>query len=532
MLNSPAAAAIIGGGLRRRSTLNNDGFPLQTCITSSARGIASRVILDAADPLAAIERAIELTASEWMRPLIERTPLSDEVWIAVPSDGDGMAIYVDATGRDARQWLSAILPDATTALAALETMQPHIVPASFALEGPRAKLYFRLARPGGIENLGHELFVRDEMIAFLREAIGPHSLDLNGLVGAIGFSISDGSVADVKLDVCGHCVPIDRALIDHCTSMFDLPRMPDFPADDQLVFIGLGITASGELRLNVYARPAVIDVEWAIERAAGYLREMQHEDGHWSDYELPVGASDQWVTAFAGSAMAPVDREAAERAADWLLTRRTYAAGWGFNGITGPDADSTAFAIDLLDALHREVPSRDREFLLRHWRDGGFATYDTDDAWGMPHADVTPLAFRSAGDESLRPHLELGERAYWWESPHYASYMAASILGVTSEPSQAPAPGDFDLACAAGVECHRRSDAREPLLRTLLAHQRGDGSWPGSPSLRVPEQTCRDPWNDPSVPRYTDHAGVITTAMALRVLVGCRTYSTRSSTFQ
>ena len=99
-------------------------------------------------------------------------------------------------------------------------------------------------------------------------------------------------------------------------------------------------------------------IDSAIDASTTYLLNQQAADGHWEDYSLPVGPSDAWVTAYVGLALGHVTPHtgaaaapsAAKRAARWLVTNRPYAAGWGYNGRTRPDADSTAHVIALLQA--------------------------------------------------------------------------------------------------------------------------------------------------------------------------------------
>jgi len=56
-------------------------------------------------------------------------------------------------------------------------------------------------------------------------------------------------------------------------------------------------------------------------------------------------------------------------------------------------------------------------------------------------------------------------------------------------------------------------------LRSLLTWQDRPGSWPGAPNLRVTEQSCYEPWNDPiGIILHKDHFGLLTTATVIRVL--------------
>src|SRR6516225_4000419 len=82
----------------------------------------------------------------------------------------------------------------------------------------------------------------------------------------------------------------------------------------------------------------------ALARAVEYLLELQGDDGSWTDFWLPVGASDGWVTGFVGVSLCEVAScrslsadvraladQAAGRGADWLERQLGRRDGWGFN---------------------------------------------------------------------------------------------------------------------------------------------------------------------------------------------------------
>src|SRR6185503_10172256 len=110
----------------------------------------------------------------------------------------------------------------------------------------------------------------------------------------------------------------------------------------------------------------------------------------------------------AGRAVACCEaQEGATHAGAWLTSVRPYTAGWGFNAATGPDADSTAYALCLLREVGQAAAPADEAWLQDRWLPGrGFATYDRLDNWGLAHPDVTPIAFRALCAEAqsrLRP---------------------------------------------------------------------------------------------------------------------------------
>src|SRR3712207_6308155 len=138
----------------------------------------------------------------------------------------------------------------------------------------------------------------------------------------------------------------------------------------------------------------------AITAAIDYLLLRQATDGHWEDFDLPTGRSDAWVTAYVGLVLAhaapdwPEAGGATRRAASWLARTRPYPVGWGYNASTGPDADSTSYALLLLRAAGLAARDDDEKWLLSLWRPGeGFATYPGPEGWAHAHPDVTPVGY-------------------------------------------------------------------------------------------------------------------------------------------
>lgn len=286
----------------------------------------------------------------------------------------------------------------------------------------------------------------------------------------------------------------------------------------------------------------------ALER----LAQCQLPDGRWIDYRLPVGASDQWVTGLVGYACADSARRlglpqshrafgAAEHAGRWLATDRNYACGWGFNGVTGPDADSTAWALRLHAATDLPIRAEDVAFLRAHWiRGAGFATYRRDDGWGDAHPDVTPavtLALPIDEREEMRSEVLAAVRgarsadgtwpSYWWRTAHYSTAANAEVLRDLRAAGEMTAPiaihpfaTCLDIACALLTACFAAQDAalRAALAAALMAFQDHDGGWPGGEDLRVTDPACRRPWEAPAGRLYRDGNGLVTTAVCVRAL--------------
>lgn len=289
-------------------------------------------------------------------------------------------------------------------------------------------------------------------------------------------------------------------------------------------------------------------LDGAIAAAAGFLVSHQAAGGAWRDYPgMPLGASDGWISAYVGRALAqaavqrraPASHGAALRAARHLLRRRRFAAGFGYNKAAGPDADSTAHTLALLQQLGLQPAPQDVAWLLAHWRaNGGCATYARRDAWGVAHTCVTPVAWLAlppAERAALAPAVHeftLACRradgswpAYWWRSPHYATFWNSRALQVLEPGALAPpaaalldgAHSAFELACTLGTSV-LAGQPNHQLVQRLLALQAEDGSWPGAPNLRLTHPACFQPWLKAHGDCYTDRHHLMTTATALDVL--------------
>jgi hypothetical protein len=593
-----------GNRFAGRSCLNNDGVPLQLCLSANAKGHSLRLIGDPGADLpdaeeryrasvAAVYAGLESSGSDSLTPWMdktlamllpstaaERSKYRDGfVWIAVSPEHAGLAVYIETAplGRDggweaAERWLGEMLPTLGHAAPLLQHLKTNCEVASLGLEGSdpantRAKIYFRFAVPTAVTALGIDLLASPEIVRFLETAMGSQGIDRDGLILSVGFSLATGALADVKADLCGHCLTYSDdewiALADRCADANGIARLPLRDAlatgDCGVALISLGLDVERKPRINLYLRarmrrdvPRRDELAVAARDAVHALAALQEASGRISDYDdLPVGASDQWVTAFVGLALAQAEQvlgdgvahAAAERAADWLTRERTYEAGWGYNAITGPDADSTAMTLALLRALGRPIAPGDQCYMSESWRaEEGIATFLRHDAWGVAHWDVTPWGYLglSAEEQSrLRGEflkaLEVNRlpngmwRAYWWRTPLYSTFVTLEVLQALglAEPDlpieYGPLQIDnaFDLSCLIGIEQFRGvSNARVgDHLRAMLEWQDRDGRWPGHANLRVTEQSCYEPWNEPeSGDYYKDDAGTITTAMALRVL--------------
>lgn len=586
------------------SALNNDGAPLQLCFSSGQRAYDLRLIADPGthldDPRErfrvsedTLRRCFKTSGAEsWiecgMNSFARLLPRTDEersayrhgyVWIAAGVGKPGLAFYVEAQplGRaraweTARSWLRSVLTEHHEAGALIDKLSTSCELASFGLEGAshesvRAKLYFRLAKSAPLESLGIPLLREERMARFLSMAMGRFGVDLDGLVLCVGFSLASGQLLDAKIDLCGHCLSYAPdewpRVLRAIEREFDLTHVPvsDLIANGvcDVAFVGFGLDTSANARLNIYLKasdpdgtPETDELNNALHDGVRYLCDLQEPDGQWRDYALPVGASNQWVTAYVGYSLArcatlsgnPLAASAAKKAVEWLTENKAYSDGWGYNDTTGPDADSTAITMALLRELGQPTDSVAAEYLRTQWRtDAGIATYSAPNAWGQAHWDVTPLAYLALGGEDqerlkdeffnamLSNRIPGGMwRSYWWRNPYYSTYITLDVLRQLhlAEPVGLPASVDtvlradnaFDLSCLIGTRCLRGA-GREELgahLRGLLRWQAADGRWPGAANLRVTDDQCYAPWDAPIGEYFSDQLATITTATVVGML--------------
>lgn len=284
-----------------RSSLNNDGTPLQICIGLNRAGMPPAIRLiadpaaasrDGAEQVRSVERALgNVLASHapQMAPLCHQVldrilppDLAARValgnggaWLAAALGGRGLALYATTKWGDpaarwtrALEWLEGILPDSAMAREALGRLSPHATPISAGVEGTtpsnsRAKLYWRLERAVGMRALRIPLLARPEMAEFLACAVADRRIAISSIVGSISFQLNSGDVSDVKLDLCGHCV--DRPwpdwidILGRCSVRFGLAEFPlaglGPEPDAELAFIGFGLGSNLAPRLNVYLKP-------------------------------------------------------------------------------------------------------------------------------------------------------------------------------------------------------------------------------------------------------------------------------------
>lgn len=281
-----------------RSVLNNDGSPLQACLSCSPRGIGVRLVADpglgsvdmearVAASLGVLERllrrtrgrALERCCAATIRLGIPAAGRRSELqagalWLAAGAGEPGAALYVtcgwgEAAERWARvdAWLDAVLTDGHPARRALTALRMQTYPVSLGIEGAdglgiRVKVYARLERLVPLARLGLAPLCDPALARFLTTVIGGAAIPAQGLLLCASFHADTGCLADVKIDLCAHCLP--RAPAAWCATITELaqalslplPRVLPAVADGRVdvALLGLGVDHRGLPRLNVYLK--------------------------------------------------------------------------------------------------------------------------------------------------------------------------------------------------------------------------------------------------------------------------------------
>lgn len=349
-------------------------------------------------------------------------------------------------------------------------------------------------------------------------------------------------------------------------------------------FVGLGYEADESIHINTYFEPFVDNsllsessinddfpsknqvfysndkINKAIDNALLFLEKSQKSNGSWIDFQLPVGESDIWVTAYVlyqlnslqgNTSQYNYFKKCRRKALNWLKISSTQTGGWSYNSVVEEDSDSTSLAILAIRSMNELVPERSLDRLLLYFDScGGVSTYleDVEEgrAWSTSQCDVTPLALLALNNK-LSPTMKhqalkfllKHQRSnglwpsFWWISPLYATnvvlnYLSSNQYNIPNEnvlfhtldhfyPS-----GEFEKAlhlnCIATLRGNDISKYSHEIFN-LLKSQLPNGAWPSSPILRLTNPDIEKPWMKIDVgPVYTDIRNIFTTATVIKLL--------------
>jgi hypothetical protein len=295
LLNSSAKSPFI---VPSRSTLNNDGAPLQLCVSASTLASSTRFIADPAYSAtthsqqrvcghnaiarlcSATSAPISETCDQVLQILLpherdESTPTSGILWTASSAQSKGAAVYVNARWSSEEQnWqqalsaVSSILPQARDAERLSCEMMKCARVASVGIESNIAgdihiKIYWRFTLPIPFYSLNIQLLQHPGFASFLSRVLSDRQIPLSALVCSAGFSISTGDLEDIKIDICAHCVrlPLQKWLSLSDELIIENSLQPLSISDTllqgqaEVAFLGLGISRSENRRLNLYLKP-------------------------------------------------------------------------------------------------------------------------------------------------------------------------------------------------------------------------------------------------------------------------------------
>lgn len=293
-----------------------------------------------------------------------------------------------------------------------------------------------------------------------------------------------------------------------------------------------------------------------IARVAIALARRQHRDGFWREFALKPGQSETWSTAWTGWGLAhaatAVPALAAVRGAlhgaTAALAASARPAGWGYNRLTGCDADSTAWAVLLLAVTAPPLALAAVPALLGYVDAAGnahtFAEPQYGD-WSGAHGEVTALAALALAAAGCPPGRVAPLRAalvarasapFWWDTASYANaWRLAALAGTGGIPPEVAAqaapwlrdgagrdatPFEHALHLLALGHLQQQASAHGELAawhaHRLLAAATPQG-WPGSCVLLVPPQGRGGTTG--TLPRGPHHdSGTMTSALALAAL--------------
>lgn len=313
-------------------------------------------------------------------------------------------------------------------------------------------------------------------------------------------------------------------------------------------------------------RPPEVLLEAAAHEAVRFLVGAIGQDDLWRDFSMP-GASDEWVTAFVGWALAGVADErarcAVRRALERLLGRQREDGGWGYNANCASDSDSTAWGLKFLQAAGSAGPASEkaRAFLLAHrLPDGGYSTYSAaarlrldDKDWDGPgegwRSSHLCVAANAAGalPGQLTDLLRAGQgedgswRSYWWRSDAFSTALAVGALRPfefgadrSRDPVRwargqaAAANSAFDRAWLAQILIRGSEndlDSARSLLIGLARDQAADGGWAAGAELLLPHPSQVD--RDETLVPFLDIRRLFTTASVLAAMTEFRRRAAR-----
>jgi hypothetical protein len=275
----------------------------------------------------------------------------------------------------------------------------------------------------------------------------------------------------------------------------------------------------------------------------------RQQEQHWTELQGRHGDPNRWVTAYVlarlgdlpAGCFRPSQQQQIALALEWLLQARTDEGVWSCAAGARGGAETTAWAVIALRQHGRSVPSSVLDWLQRcRCEGGGFAVRpkadrESSDLEGCDCATrpaTTALAVKALGDLDsstegyLAGHLTMPATAQMTNNSARL-YICSEILDCDA----ALAPwsrlnrvcqltalecpeSSFDVALLLRCLSRLRMRRARSIADSLLARQRGDGSWPGGPVLGPALHGVRTAHQ-----AVMDHSGLLATATAVSALM-------------
>lgn len=281
------------------SRLNNDGSPLQVCISADQAVTSAYLIADPGSDapdatahhsrgLACVDRVTSDESYGATRHAIARSirmnlpgdpATADEltlgtIWLGLPIQGPGVTVYLNAAwGPRAAQWdrvsawLKAEGVPAVLSQTTIDRLRPIARPAAVGLDvvpgkPVRLKVYFRLAQPAKLSTFGDPAWTSEAVCAFLQKTIRGRQIPPSGLTFCAEFLPEAKDLAGVKVDVCAHCLHYAirdwvRILSGTAWALGTRPfQIASWNSgqDTEIAVVGVGRRAEGAIRCNLYLK--------------------------------------------------------------------------------------------------------------------------------------------------------------------------------------------------------------------------------------------------------------------------------------
>ena len=333
---------------------------------------------------------------------------------------------------------------------------------------------------------------------------------------------------------------------------------------------------------SIYSSDKIADsllelVDQMYKRAVDYVLRMKNSDGHWEDFALPQGISDEWVTAYIASILSidPNLHGHLSDSAEWLKNRFQSNKGLAYNSEVDTDADATALGIL---SLHRmgKIQSNDiRDILLRFRLSGGgyksYTNWDTDDEHGAGATEISAIALLTQIETGAEINVicgtvenlisqqrdEGGWNAFWWKDDLFATHRVLQALNafirfadindrkeqisidVVDSSSQAiekarssisgyTTPSEpFILGLWLSSWFESDGSVSYPSVKRILYHlwsqQQEDGRWLSQPIKRIARTKLLRPWARSDAGKlYLDPQCLVTTTAVIEGLFKLR----------